>query len=200
MVANGQPARFSTGYIRKGARPKGPLSDPRIVVLRDRAIAELELMGLRVSEVTGLTLGDLLDLNLPTRASVVVHRKGGKEQVLPLTRDARIALRRWVRARPEVPTPVLFIRLPFQPGRPARLHYESVGLLIKAYARRAGLVLPPRKASHHLRHTAGQNMARLGMGIEEAQAFLGRSSPTVTQVYYEVSPERLQRVARRFKY
>ena len=75
-----------------------------------------------------------------------------------------------------------------------------MGLLIKAYAKRAGLTLPPRKSSHHLRHTAGQNMARLGMGIEEAQAFLGHSSPTVTQVYYEVSPERLQRVARRFKY
>lgn len=176
-------------------------SDPQVVVLRDRAIAELVLMGLRVSEVTGVTLGDLLDLESPARASVLVHRKGGKEQVLPLTRDARIAVRRWVRARPEVPTSVLFIRLPFQPGRPARLHYQSVGCcLIKAYAKRAGLTLPPRKASHHLRHTAGQNMARLGMGIEEAQAFLGHSSPTVTQVYYEVSPERLQRVARRFKY
>jgi integrase/recombinase XerD len=53
---------------------------------------------------------------------------------------------------------------------------------------------------HHLRHTAGQQMAELGYGIEEAQAFLGHESPETTQIYYEVTNRRLRDVSRRFRY
>jgi integrase/recombinase XerC len=198
VFRKGEPARLLSGHTRRNEGYY--LADPRIVVLRDRAICELGLMGLRVNEVTGLRLEDLINISIPTRAAIVVHRKGRKEQVLPLVRDARLALRRWLHIRPNVPTPILFIRLPFQRGRPARLHNGSVGRIVQAYALRAGLLLPPYKAFHHLRHTAGQQMAELGMGVEEAQAFLGHESPTTTMVYYQVSSQRLRRTARRFKY
>lgn len=89
-------------------------------------------------------------------------------------------------------------RLPFQAARPPRLHYSSIGLLVAAYAQRAGLSLPAGKKFHHLRHTAGQQMAELGFGIEETQSLLGHTSPTITQVYYQVSNHRLRRVMRRF--
>ena len=133
------------------------------------------------------------------RAALVVLRKGNKEQVLPLTADARAALAAWLTARPAAPTTALFFRLPFQRRR-ARLHYASVEKIFKLYARAAGVPIPEGIAFHHLRHTAGQQMATVGLGIEEAQRLLGHANPATTQIYYEVTDARLRNAARRLRY
>jgi integrase/recombinase XerD len=168
-------------------------------VLRDRAMAELGLMGLRVSEVIRLDLERLVHLGNPDRAAIVVLRKGNKEQVLPLTADAREALLAWLAVRPAAPTTALFFRLPFQ-SRRGRLHYASLEKLFKQYARAAGVPIPHGIAFHHLRHTAGQQMATVGLGIEEAQRLLGHANPATTQIYYEVTDARLREAARRLRY
>jgi integrase/recombinase XerD len=168
-------------------------------VIRDRAMAELGLMGLRVSEVIRLDIERVVHLSDPERASLVVLRKGNKEQVLPITADAREALLAWMAVRPPAPTIALFFRLPYQPRR-ARLHYASVEKIFKRYAAAAGVPIPEGIAFHHLRHTAGQQMATVGLGIEEAQRLLGHANPATTQVYYEVTDERLRNAARRLHY
>lgn len=183
-----QVARFRDAF--DGESPRGR---------RDRAMAELGLMGLRVGEVVRLDIERVVHLSDPERAAIVVWRKGRKEQVLPLTADARTALQRWVVVRPAVPTTALFFRLPFQRRR-ARLHYASLEKIFKQYAARAGVPIPEGVAFHHLRHTAGQQMANVGLGIEEAQRLLGHESPTTTQVYYEVTDARLRRAAQRLHY
>jgi site-specific recombinase XerD len=116
-----------------------------------------------------------------------------------LTADARRALARWVAVRPTVATTALFFRLPFQRRRP-RLHYASVEKIFKQYAARAHVPVPEGIAFHHLRHTAGQQMANVGLGIEEAQRLLGHESPMTTQVYYEVTDARLRQAVRRLRY
>jgi integrase/recombinase XerD len=168
-------------------------------VIRDRAMAELGLMGLRVSEVIRLDIERVVHLADPERASLVVLRKGNKEQVLPITADAREALLAWLAVRPPAPTIALFFRLPYQ-SRRARLHYASVEKIFKRYAAAAGVPIPEGIAFHHLRHTAGQQMATVGLGIEEAQRLLGHANPATTQVYYEVTDERLRNAARRLRY
>lgn len=183
-----QVARFRAAF--EGDQPR---------VLRDRAMAELGLMGLRVSEVIRLDIERVIALHDADRAAIVVWRKGGKEQVLPLTADARAALARWLAARPTVPTTALFFRMPFQPRR-SRLHYASVEKIFKQYAARARVPIPDGIAFHHLRHTAGQQMANVGLGIEEAQRLLGHESPVTTQVYYEVTDARLRQAVRRLRY
>jgi integrase/recombinase XerD len=170
---------------------------PRVV--RDRAMAELGLMGLRVSEVTRLDIERVVHLSDPERASLVVVRKGNKEQVLPMTGDAREALLAWLAVRPPAPTTALFFRLPYQQRR-KHLHYASVEKIFKRYAEAAGVPVPEGIAFHHLRHTAGQQMATVGLGIEEAQRLLGHANPATTQVYYEVSDERLRAATRRLRY
>ena len=162
-------------------------------------MAELGLMGLRVSEVTRLDIERVVHLSDSDRAALVVLRKGNKEQVLPLTTDARAALAAWLTARPAAPTTALFFRLPFQRRR-ARLHYASVEKIFKLYARAAGVPIPEGIAFHHLRHTAGQQMATVGLGIEEAQRLLGHANPATTQIYYEVTDARLRNAARRLRY
>jgi integrase/recombinase XerD len=183
-----QVARFRDAF--DGESPRGR---------RDRAMAELGLMGLRVSEVIRLDIERVVHLSDPERAAIVVWRKGSKEQVLPLTADARLALLEWLEVRPAVPTTALFFRLPFQRRR-ARLHYASLEKIFKQYAEKAGVPIPEGVAFHHLRHTAGQQMANVGLGIEEAQRLLGHESPTTTQVYYEVTDARLRRAVQRLRY
>jgi len=168
-------------------------------VLRDRAMAELGLMGLRVSEVTRLDIERVIRLSDPERAALVVLRKGNKEQVLPVTADARDALQAWMKVRPPAATPALFFRLPYQHRR-ARLHYASVEKIFKRYAKAGSVPIPEGIAFHHLRHTAGQQMATVGLGIEEAQRLLGHADPATTQIYYEVTDERLRSAARRLTY
>jgi len=174
-----------------------PEGTPRVA--RDRAMAELGLMGLRVSEVVRLDIERVVHLSDPDRASLVVLRKGNKEQVLPITADARDALLTWLAVRPPAPTTALFFRLPYQPRR-VRLHYASVEKIFKRYAAAAGVPIPEGIAFHHLRHTAGQQMATVGLGIEEAQRLLGHANPATTQVYYEVTDQRLRRAAQRLRY
>jgi site-specific recombinase XerD len=162
-------------------------------------MAELGLMGLRVSEVIRLDIERLVHLSDPERAAIVVLRKGNKEQVLPLTADAREGLLAWLAVRPAAPTIALFFRLPFQQRR-ARLHYASVEKIFKRYAAAGRVPIPEGIAFHHLRHTAGQQMATVGLGIEEAQRLLGHANPATTQVYYEVTDQRLRNAARRLRY
>ncbi len=183
-----QVAQFRTAF--QGRSPR---------VLRDRAMAELGLMGLRVSEVIRLDIERVISLSDPERAAIIVWRKASKEQVLPLTQDAREALLAWLEVRPPAPTTALFFRLPFQRRR-LRLHYASVERLFKRYAAVAGVPIPEGIAFHHLRHTAAQQMASVGLGIEEAQRLLGHESPTTTQIYYEVTDARLRRAVQRLKY
>ncbi len=183
-----QVSQFRTAF--RGDSPR---------VLRDRAMAELGLMGLRVSEVTRLDIERVISLSDPDRAALVVLRKGNKEQVLPITADARDALQAWMKVRPAAPTPALFFRLPHQRRR-ARLHYASVEKIFKRYAAAAGVPIPEGIAFHHLRHTAGQQMATVGLGIEEAQRLLGHADPATTQIYYEVTDARLRSAARRLSY
>ncbi len=147
-----QVAQFRAAFAGDDAR-----------VLRDRAMAELGLMGLRVSEVTRLDIERVVRLGRPDDASIVVSRKGGKEQVLPLTGDARAALLLWLAVRPVAPTTALFFRIPFQPRR-ARLHYASVEKIFKRYAARARVpdsrrhrVSPP---APHGRSADGEYRAR----------------------------------------
>lgn len=173
---------------------------PRIVLARDRAICELGLMCLRVSEVTQLKLGDLINFDNPETAAMMVTRKGNKQQVLPLTADARTSLAAWLEVRPQVPAESVFIRLPFHPNLPHHLSSAALQEIVVAYAKKAGLTLPRGKAFHHLRHTGGQRMSDLGLGIEEAQQFLGHESPSTTQIYYTVSGTRLRQVAKKFTY
>lgn len=53
------------------------------------------------------------------------------------------------------------------------------------------------KGIHILRHTCTMNMRENGIGLGDAQDFLGHSSPSVTRVYYRKSQSAMRGVARR---
>lgn len=160
--------------------------------LRDRALLEvLYATGLRVSEVSGLTL-DQLELGL---GYVRTLGKGSKERVVPLGTRAQEALRAYLEAgRPRLVkgrrSPHVFVsRL----GR--RLSRQSVWKVVKDACRRAEV---GRSASPHtLRHSFATHLLEGGADLRSVQMMLGHADLATTQIYTHVTRDRLRELVRR---
>jgi integrase/recombinase XerC len=163
-----------------------PAGDP--LGLRDRAVLEvLYSAGLRVSELTGLDLGDLdLEAGLAT-----VRGKGKRERLALLGPPACKALNRWLACRSQAlgdrarrPAAVFLSR------RGTRLTSRSVGRLLEKYLKQAGL--DPRTSPHTLRHSFATHLLDRGADIRSVQELLGHRSLATTQVYTHVTTHRLR--------
>src|SRR6185437_14531801 len=89
--------------------------------IRDRAMLHLTFAaGLRVSELTGLRLEDLM---LQPQPSVLIHGKGRRERSLPLWKETAAALRAWLAVRGTVAAPELFVNARREPMTLAGFEY-----------------------------------------------------------------------------
>ena len=163
--------------------------------LRDRALLEvLYATGARVSEAVGLDLDDLPGPDVPEEEAVVrLLGKGGKERLVPLGSFARDAIARYVvRARPALAAkgsggPALFLN---QRGR--RLSRQSAWAVIQTAAGRAGL--DQHLSPHTLRHSFATHLLDGGADVRVVQELLGHASVTTTQIYTQVTVQRLREV------
>ena len=167
------------------------------VARRDRAILEtLYGAGVRISELVGLSLGDV-DLH---DGLMRVMGKGSRERIVPVGRHAADALAAWF-----APSG----RGAMEPGRWARrsdadavflnqrggrLSRQGAWGVVRGHADEVGLrdSLTP----HVLRHSCATHMLDHGADIRTVQEFLGHASISTTQIYTKVSTERLLSVYR----
>jgi len=160
---------------------------------RDAAMLELlYATGLRASELTGLSVGDLhLDAGYLRCVG-----KGAKERVVPMGAPASAALTDYLASgRPALlrgrRSESLFV------GRAgAPLTRQGFWKLIKAYGRRAGIraALSP----HVVRHSFATHLLENGADLRAVQMLLGHSDISTTQIYTHVNRERLKRLYRDF--
>jgi integrase/recombinase XerD len=165
------------------------------IALRDSAILELLYAGgLRVSEVTALSTGDLsLDAG-----RVQVRGKGDKERIVPLGSTAVQALEKYLReGRPHLArisssrksnsarqdATRLFLSLRGMP-----LTRQWVWHLVKA----ANVDASP----HRLRHSCATHMVEHGADLRSVQLILGHADISTTQVYTHLALGRLKAVHR----
>jgi len=155
------------------------------LTLRDLAIVELlYASALRVSEITGLDLGDV-DLG---RLTVRVTGKGSKQRVVPFGVPAKNAIVGWVAARETVlekPSAALFLG-----SRGGRLGSRTVYALVSSLL--AGVPGTGPSGPHALRHTAATHLLDGGADLRAVQELLGHASLGTTQIYTHVSTERLK--------
>jgi integrase/recombinase XerD len=195
-------AEIDTPRVPAGL-PKA-LSEPEVMALlqsvagdepvarRDRAILEvLYGTGLRISELVGLSLGDL-DLE---SALLRAFGKGSKERVVPVGRHAVDALVDWLRpgGRPSL-VPERWRRrhdaeAVFLNQRGGRLTRQGAWLVVTHWGTVAGLA--GKLTPHVLRHSCATHMLDHGADIRSVQEMLGHASVSTTQVYTKVSTERL---------
>jgi len=154
--------------------------------VRDRAILEtLYSGGIRVSELTGLKLGDL-DMGSGTMR---VLGKRNKERIAHLGEFARKAIHDYLHVRGQLGTPdahALFLN-----ARGGALTPRSVQRCIDKYV---DLVLPGRNevTPHTLRHSFATHMLNGGADLRVVQEMLGHESLSTTQIYTHVSIDRLK--------
>lgn len=158
--------------------------------LRDRAIVELAYAGgLRISELSALTIGDL-DLR---RGEVRVLGKGRKERMTLLGGPARDALETWLaHGRPllRARTTITDDGTVFLNHRGGPLGVRGMRERIDRLAVRAGL--PDGVSPHTLRHSFASHLLEGGADLRVVQELLGHTSLATTQIYTHVSPGRLQ--------
>jgi len=135
--------------------------------------------GLRVSELTALTRGDL---NLDTGPHVLCHGKGRKDRTTPLTAETVAVLRTWTNQLPKQTTTALF---PTRAGRPMSRDAVSVRLnLYQSVASNACSSLSTKRVTPHvLRHTAAMRLLHAGVDVTTIALWLGHASSETTQIY-----------------
>lgn len=182
-----KPSRAST------QRRTGTVNDDsRLMVRRDRAILELlYASGLRVSELTGLNLGDMDRKELMLR----VRGKGNKERIVPYGGKAQQALEAYEPLREEVlrkaggrgERQAVFLN-----HMGTRLTQRSVARIVKKYSRLANINwdLHP----HSLRHAFATHLLADGADLRAIQELLGHSSLSTTQRYTHATIRQLLEV------
>ena len=151
--------------------------------------------GLRISELTGLTLAALAR----DPAYLIVKGKGGKERLAPLNNAARTAVRAYLEVRPGFlpkgdpkgpgANPWLFASR----GKDGRLTPRRFAQLLDEAAADAGID-PARVSPHVLRHAFATHLLEGGADLRVVQTLLGHADIGTTQIYTHVAGDRLAEV------
>ena len=176
---------------KSGRSSRGRRVDP-LMVKRDRAILELlYASGLRVSELTGLNLGDIERKEKMLR----VLGKGNKERIVPYGSKAEQALEAYSPVREAILRKAGrkgSVEAIFLNHLGTRLTPRSVARIVKKYVRLVNVNwdLHP----HSLRHAFATHLLADGADLRAIQELLGHSSLSTTQRYTHASIRQLLEV------
>ena len=157
---------------------------------RDAAVLEmLYATAVRVSELTGLNRSDVDH----QRSMITVLGKGNKERRVPFGKPAQSALQQWLRVRNTFVSAssgdALFLGV-----RGGRIGARQVRELVHRYG--PDDPSAPDIGPHGLRHSAATHMLDGGADLRQIQELLGHSTMSSTQIYTQVSMQRLQETYR----
>lgn len=150
----------------------------KLALPRDQAALALMVGGgLRRAEVCDLKLGDYD----PASGDLRVVGKGDKERIVPLPRDARAVVDRWLRIRGSEPGWLVPCLTTIGAVAPAK-HLEP-GSLWAALAKLGEQCGVATFTPHDLRRTYISTLLGCGVDIATVQRLAGHSSPTTTAGY-----------------
>lgn len=159
---------------------------------RDRAMLEmLYSLGLRVSELTSLRFSDV---NIKEQVVSIVG-KGGKQRLVPMSREAIRQLKLYLSCRP---TPATaddgnYIFLNLRGGRISRMAVFNV---VKKAVADAGI--HKNVSPHTLRHSFATHLLQGGADVRQVQELLGHSNVTTTEIYTHLDREYLHAALEEF--
>lgn len=160
------------------------------VGLRDRLIFEILYgSGLRVSELTGMKLGDVDNEN----RRIIVHGKGSKDRIVPMTRSAQKYFSDYlVLSRPQ-----LLARSKNLENDTVFLNFHGTSLTSRGVRDILNRVLDETSSTmkvspHAFRHSFATHLINSGMDVRMVQELLGHQNLSTTQIYTKLSKESLQ--------
>jgi integrase/recombinase XerD len=172
------------------------LASPQVdepLAWRDRALLELAYgAGLRVSELCGLGLTDLL----LTENLVRIFGKGGKERLVPIGRSVIGAVSVYLHTkRPALDRGKSKGRVLLN-ARGEPLSRVGAWGVVKRASRRAGIT--KRVTPHTLRHSFATHLLEGGADLRAVQEMLGHADLSTTQIYTHVDREYLRSIHKQF--
>lgn len=183
-------SREEVERLLTAARASDNASGLRLACLIELAYAS----GMRVSELTGLTLAAVAG----DPAFLTVKGKGGKSRLAPLNGAARQAVKAYLAVRPGFlpkgvkESPWLFVSR----GAGGRLTPRRLGQLLDTAALAAGID-PKRVSPHVLRHAFATHLLEGGADLRIVQTLLGHADIGTTEIYTHVTAERLRETVSR---
>jgi len=158
-----------------------PLGSQSAKNLRDMALLNvLYETGMRVTEVVSLRLEDV-DLKASTLSSPT---RQGEARVIPVAEETQTLLTEYLaESRPHLARDS-YERALFLNHRGEKLTRQGLWLIIKGYARQAGL--NTEVTPHTLRHSFAVHRLSRGSKLEDIQRLLGHANISTTQVYAQM--------------
>lgn len=159
---------------------------------RDFAILLLlAKLGLRSSEVLSLELGDIRWRT----GEVLIHGKGGRQELLPLPREVGSVIACYLRLdRGSRPTRRIFLRT-YAPRVPLA-GPASIGHIVRRAMAEAGVERPKQIAAHLFRHTLASRMLQQGANLREISEVLRHRAQSTTELYAKIDMRSLNEVVR----
>lgn len=147
--------------------------------------------GARVSEVSGLVVGDV---TLSRPHTVTLVGKGRKARVIPLSAQVGEIVARYITlVRPQASlTQPLFINRGGHPLGRAGIAYVLQTCVAKAHDGHPGDV-PAKVHPHVMRHSKAMHLLDAGVNLIYIRDFLGHESVTTTEIYARASTEAKRR-------
>jgi integrase/recombinase XerC len=182
------PAYLTQQQAQELGQSRAEKSENMHLMLRNTGIIELFYgTGIRLSELYALN-AQSIDFKQDT---VRVLGKGGKERIVPVTRQALDVLQNYLKLRgvPHNEAVPLFTN-----SRGTRLTRRQIERIVSA--RIAQVTQQKKKSPHVLRHSFATHLMDNGADIRAVKELLGHASLNTTQIYTHVSKERLLEVYR----
>jgi len=161
--------------------------------IRDRAMMELLYSsGLRVSELSGLDIGDI-----DFKTGILKAKgKGGKRRLVPVGETAMGVLRNYINNARTILENERSGFILFLNSRGTRISRQSIWKIIRRQASITGFVL--RVTPHTFRHSFATHLLENGADLRYVQEMLGHSSISTTQIYTNISREYLKKTYMKF--
>jgi integrase/recombinase XerC len=147
---------------------------------------------MRVAELAGIDLDDI-DFRHET---ILVRGKGRKERIVPFGSKARDALNDYLTVRgemlaqaPEELRDPITLFLNYQG---TRITTRSIGRMLDKYLLQCAMASDV--SPHSLRHSFATHMLSAGADLRAIQEMLGHAKLSTTQIYTQVSMEKLMQV------
>ena len=158
--------------------------------LRDRVMMELLYStGMRRMELVNL---QVFDVSLQRKLVLIKRGKGGKDRYLPLSEPMCAWLEKYLNdSRGALCGPLDDDRL-FITDYGEAFKDSYLGDLVKRYMKQAGIEV--NGSCHLLRHAMATHMLENGADIRFIQAMLGHASLETTEIYTQVSVEKLREI------
>lgn len=159
--------------------------------LRDRAMLHLcYAAGLRVSELTGLTLDSFSN---PQLERIRILGKGRRERELPLWQETKSVLHAWLDVRPGVNNRYLFLNAR---GRP--MSTDGFSYVLKQHvataAQSVASIRDKQVTPHVLRHSCAMAILHATRDIRKVSLWLGHADLKTTEMYLRATPAEKLRI------